>query len=248
MKGNIMDRTIEAIFMDVGNTLRIVVKDQDFMAQAKRDLMTLLETTQSESDFFEGMETRWNAYRKQAKETLAEASEKELWSKWLLPDYPTETSASLSGELTRLWRDRSGRRFPRADVESTIPELHRRGYALGIIANTITEAEIPNWLEADGLAQYFQTVVLSSQMGLRKPNPEIFWEAARRVGADPSKCAYVGDNPTYDVLGARGAGFGLTILMMDPASLAKHPLMDENQPDHMIREFSELLDIFPPRN
>lgn len=243
-----MERIIEAIFMDVGNTLRVVVKDQEFMAQAKKDLMTLLETEQSESDFFEGMETRWDSYRKQVKETLAEASEKELWTKWLLPDYPTETIASLSGELTRLWRDRGGRRFPRPDVEPTIPELRRRGYSLGIIANTITEAEIPNWLEADGLAQYFKTVVLSSKMGIRKPNPEIFREAARRVGADPSKCAYVGDNPTYDVLGARGAGFGLTILMMDPASLAKHPLTNENQPDHSIREFREMLDIFPPRS
>lgn len=243
-----MERTIEAIFMDVGNTLRIVVKDQEFMTQAKRGLMTLLETTQSESVFFEGMETRWDAYRKQAKGTLTEASEKELWTKWLLPDYPTETSASLSSELTRLWRDRGGRRFPRPDVESTIPALHRRGYALGIIANTITEAEIPNWLEADGLAQYFKTVVLSSKVGIRKPNPEIFREAARRVEADLSKCAYVGDNPTYDVLGARGAGFGLTVLIMDPASLAKHPLTNENQPDYMIREFRELLDIFPPRS
>ena len=123
----------------------------------------------------------------------------------------------------------------------------QRGYALGIIANTITEAEIPNWLEADGLAKYFKTVVLSSKIGLRKPNPEIFWEAARRVGADPSRCAYIGDNPNYDVLGARGAGFGLTILMMDAASLAKHPLTNENQPDYMIREFREVLDIFPPR-
>ena len=61
-------------------------------------------------------------------------------------------------------------------------ELHRRGYILGIIANTITETEIPDWMEADGLTPYFKAVVLSSKVGTRKPNPEIYWEAARRVG------------------------------------------------------------------
>lgn len=243
-----MQQIIEAIFMDVGNTLRVVVEDDEFTTQAKRDLMALLEPQQTERKFFEGMETRWSAYRKQAKESFVEVSERELWTKWLLPDFPAETIASLSGELTRLWRDRSGRRIPRSDVLATIPELHKRGYLLGIIANTITETEIPDWIESDGLTDCFQAIVLSSKVGIRKPDPEIFREAARCVGADPSQCAYVGDNPAYDVLGARGAGFGLTILIMEPASLAKVPLTDANQPDYIIREMRELLDIFPPRS
>ena len=243
-----MNQRIEAIFVDVGNTLRVVIKDQEFISQAKRDLMTLVGAQQSPDQFFRDMDTRWDAYRKRSKEDLVDVPEKELWTKWLLPDYPTERIASLSGELTRLWRERGGRRIPRPDVLATIPELHKRGYVLGIIANTITEREIPDWIESDGLTDCFQAIVLSSQVGIRKPNPEIFREAARRVRADPSKCAYVGDNPAYDVLGARGAGFGLTILMMDPASLAKHPLTHEIQPDYTIREMRELLDIFPPRS
>jgi FMN phosphatase YigB (HAD superfamily) len=248
MKEETMNQRIESIFLDVGNTLRVVIKDKEFISQAKRELMKLVGTQQPEDQFFEEMKTRRDAYRKQAKETLVEASERELWTRWLLPDHPVERIASLSGELTRLWRDHGGRRVPRPDVLATIPELHQRGYLLGIIANTITEREIPDWIESDGLADCFQAIVLSSRVGIRKPNPEIFREAARRVGTDPSKCAYVGDNPDYDVLGARGAGFGSTILMMDPASLAKHPLTDDNQPDYIIREMGELLDIFPPRS
>ena len=37
-------------------------------------------------------------------------------------------------------------------------ELDRRGYILGIIANTITETEIPDWMESDGLTNYFKAV------------------------------------------------------------------------------------------
>ena len=242
-----MNLNIEAIFLDVGNTLRIVVEDPEFMAQAKKDLMNLVKARETESAFFETLDARWKTYRKQSKATLIEASEKDLWTKWLLPDYPAEKIAPLAGKLTRLWRDHDGRRVPRQDVKETILELDRRGYILGIIANTITETEIPDWMESDGLTRYFKAVVLSSKVALRKPNPEIYWEAAHRVGVEPYKCAYVGDNPVRDVEGTQAAGYGMMILFSEPATLEKEPPNIEVKPDHIICEMSDLLNIFPPR-
>ena len=242
-----MDHQIEAIFLDVGNTLRIVLPEPEFMAQAKKDLMTLVGTQDSEDVFFEKLDVRWKIYRKQSKETLLEASEKELWTHWLLPDYPAETIAPLSGRLTRLWRDKDGRRVPRADVSYVVRELDRRGYKLGIIANTITETEIPDWIEADGLTSYFKAVVLSSKVRVRKPDPEIYWEAARRIGVEPAKCAYVGDNPVRDVEGCRAAGYGMMIILFEPDTLKKESPTSEVKPDFMIQTCSELLDIFPAR-
>ncbi|HQF47019.1 MAG TPA: HAD-IA family hydrolase, partial [Anaerolineaceae bacterium] len=183
----------------------------------------------------------------QSKVTLMEASESELWTRWLLPHYPAAKIRPLAGRLTRLWRDRDGRRIPRADARETIVELHRRGYLLGIIANTITETEIPDWMESDGVTDYFKTVILSSRVGYRKPDPAIYWLAARKIGVDPIKCAYLGDNPVRDVEGTRAAGFGMMILFEEPATLAKEPPTGEHQPDYTIRETRELLDIFPPR-
>jgi HAD superfamily hydrolase (TIGR01662 family) len=164
-----------------------------------------------------------------------------------LPSYPAEKIGPLAGRLTRLWRDHDGRRVPRPDVKQTVIELNRRGYILGIIANTITETEIPDWMETDGLTQYFKAVVLSSKIGTRKPDPEIYWEAARRVGVPPEKCAYVGDNPIRDVEGTQRAGFGMMIILVEPATLAKEPQKAEVKPDYTIYTTSELLDIFPPR-
>ncbi len=242
-----MDRDIEAIFLDVGNTLRIVIEDPPFMAQARKDLMSLVGAHDSEEEFFEQLNVHWKAYRQQSKASLLEACERELWTKWLLPHYPADKIAPLAGRLTRLWRDHDGRRVPRADAKSTIIELDRRGYILGIIANTITETEIPDWMQADNVTQYFKAVVLSSKIAIRKPNPEIYWEAARRVGVVPAKCAYVGDNPVRDVQGTQAAGFGLMILMMEPATLAKEPPTFEVKPDYTIYETRELLDLFPAR-
>jgi FMN phosphatase YigB (HAD superfamily) len=238
--------SIQAILFDVGNTLRIVIKDKEFADQAKKDLMTLVGTNESEDDFFQGLEVRWKAYRSQSKKTLLEASECELWTKWLLPDYPYEKIAPLAGKLTRLWRDHDGKRVPRADAKAVVLELSRRGYVLGIIANTITETEIPDWIEADGLTGYFKTVLLSSKVAIRKPNPQIYLDAARDVNVPPQNCAYIGDNPVRDVEGTQAAGYGLSIIIIEPDTLMKEPPTGDLKPDYMINELSELLDIFPP--
>jgi putative hydrolase of the HAD superfamily len=242
-----VQKNIEAIFLDVGNTLRIVIEDKNFIAQSKQQLVELTGAQEIPDAFHKKLEDRYKVLRKRAKEELIEASEKEMWTQWMLPDFPAEKIAPLSSKLTRLWRDCDGRRVPREDVKETVIELSKRGYLLGIIANTITETEIPDYLETEGLTGYFKTVVLSSKVGIRKPNPEIYWEAARRIGVDPAKCVYVGDNPVRDVEGTRAAGYGMFILFFEPATQAKEPPTGEIKPDYTIREMKGLLDIFPPR-
>jgi HAD superfamily hydrolase (TIGR01509 family) len=242
-----MNTDIRVIFLDHGNTLRVVVPDEAFASQARQRMMELVGARETEEEFFTKVTVRWQAYRKWSLDAMVEACEEELWTVHLLPDYPGEKIAPLAGRLTRLWRDKDGRRIPPPDVKPVIQELHQRGYILGILANTITETEIPDWLEQDHLAQYFKTVVLSSKLGIKKPNPEIYWEAARRVGVEPRYCAYVGDNPKRDVTGTRLAGFGMIVLLLTAEKLAKEPPSGENVPDYIIHKCSDLLEIFPNR-
>ena len=242
-----MNQNIEAIFLDVGNTLRLVVKDEAFQTKAKQDLAALVGAKESPEEFIEILAKRYKVLRKRAKEQLIEASEKEMWTKWMLPDFPEEKIAPLAGKLTRLWRDRDGRRVARSDAKETIIELSKRGYLLGIIANTVTETEIPDWMEEDGVTDYFQTVILSSKVGIRKPGAEIYLEAARQIGVEPSKCVYVGDNPSRDVVGARLANYGMMIIINEPDTLKKEPPTEENKPDYYIDQLIELVDIFPAR-
>ena len=150
---------LDTIFFDVGNTLRIVIPDKEFSDAAEKELMELVGATEPHDVFFEKLERNWQKYRKEVKKTLLDAGEMELWSQHLLPDYDKERVCANAGRLTRLWRDHDGRRVPRDDVKSTIIELDRRGYTLGIIANTITETEIPDWMISDGVAHYFKAVM-----------------------------------------------------------------------------------------
>jgi FMN phosphatase YigB (HAD superfamily) len=119
---------------------------------------------------------------------------------------------------------------------------------LGIIANTITETEIPDWMVEDKVAHLFKAVVLSSKVRIRKPDPAIYLLTARALGKVPENCAYVGDNPVRDVQGTRDSGFGMMIRIDEPDTLVNEPQEITLHPDHTILKISDLLDIFPPLN
>lgn len=242
-----MLENIDAIFLDIGNTLRILLDDVPHRAAARRKITELLGTDEDPEVFCEKLDARYKIYRKWAFENLAEASEAELWTHWLAPDFPAEKVAPLGVELTFQYRQSMGRRVVVENGKAVVVELHRRGYTLGIISNLITSREIPDWMEEDGFAPYFKAVVLSSVLGKRKPDPEMFLVAAQQAGIDPGRCVYVGDNPKRDVIGARQAGFGAVVLIIDPAKMDEKPITDENRPDLVIHKFSELLDVFPER-
>ena len=102
-------------------------------------------------------------------------------------------------------------------------------------------------MEAEGFESYFKVVVLSSVLGIRKPDPAIYLEAARCAGLEPARCAYVGDNLKRDVTGARTSGFGSVIILISLEKLAEETITDENRPDLVIQQFKELLDVFPAK-
>lgn len=58
------------------------------------------------------------------------------------------------------------------------------------------------------LAQYFDEVVVSCEVGAEKPNPRIFEEACMRSGVDAQRdlVIHVGDDRRNDVWGARDCG------------------------------------------
>jgi HAD superfamily hydrolase (TIGR01549 family) len=242
-----MSHKIDAVFIDLGNTMRILVKNEEYQSNARRRIAELVGTQESPVGLCQRIDERYKKYRKWAFETWIEAPESELWTKWLLPDYPAETLTPIATELTFQFRQSMGKRIVQQDAKHVVSELDTRGYRLGIISNVITSQEIPDWLEADGFSKYFKSVVLSSVFGHRKPDPQIYWEAARRIGVQPEKCAYVGDNPSRDVVGTRNAGFGMVILLMDPVEAEKDPPTGEYKPDVIIHEFKQLLAIFTAR-
>ncbi|HSJ03649.1 MAG: HAD-IA family hydrolase [Verrucomicrobium sp.] len=61
-------------------------------------------------------------------------------------------------------------------------------------------------LEGLGLAHYFESVILSSEVGASKPHPRIFATALELAGASAQHCLHIGDDPRCDLQGAETAG------------------------------------------
>jgi putative hydrolase of the HAD superfamily len=83
--------------------------------------------------------------------------------------------------------------------------LRTRSVRTAIVSNT--ESILTNVdLDDIGLRPYFDAIVLSSDLGLAKPNPRIVIAALRELGCGTNEAVFVGDTWGTDIIGARAAG------------------------------------------
>ena len=90
------------------------------------------------------------------------------------------------------------------DVEPTLGALAGRGLKLGVISNW--DDRLRPLLSALGLADSFETIIVSCEAGASKPATAIFQKAAEQLGVPPHTILHVGDSFAMDVEGARTAG------------------------------------------
>ena len=178
------EKRYRAVLFDLGGTLRIALEDEPYMRHARRKMTELAGAPLQVEDFYQLVEDRYESYRRWALGENKEAGDRELWCRWLLPDYDQKRIAQVCHELSFEYRQSKGRRVVVDGGAEVIRTLHERGYKLGIVSNLIGEHEVPDWLEEDRLAPYFGSVVLSSVCHLRKPGAEIYHIAARELGVD----------------------------------------------------------------
>ena len=246
-----MNTDIRFIFFDLGGTFRVIKEDPAYLAAAKTKIAELcgVQVEDPCAWFDTVIDKRYDKYREWALKFMCEAPEEVLWTRWLAYDCDRDLILKNAGELTYQYRQTKGTRTVVDGGAETVKELCARGYTLGIIANTVTETEIPDWMAADGVAQCFKTTILSSKVRLRKPDPAIYHLACRCIGSPEAQCVYVGDNPVRDVEGTQAAGFAMMIRIDEPDTLNMEKATGkEFTPDHVITSLSQLLDIFPARN
>jgi len=238
-------RNIEAVFFDMNGTLRAREPHEPTQQAAFERMRILLRIKSTSNAYWDELAHRYKAYSQWAQENLLQLPEIEIWTQWLLPDIPRAQIEPVAAELTLAWSERKGRAIPRPGADETLLELKKRGYLLGVISNSVSSLDIPRSLDAFSWKDYFEVVILSSAVKCRKPSPEPFWEAARKLNKEPGRCAYVGNRISRDVVGCKRAGFALGIII-EPVG---KPRADEQdpiiKPDTVINSLRELLEIFP---
>ena len=89
---------------------------------------------------------------------------------------------------------------PFAEVRPTLERLARR-YALASLSNGNAD------LRLIGLDDLFSISLNAIEVGAAKPEPLMFEEVCRLLGARPAQIVHVGDDPEHDVRGGQNAGF-----------------------------------------
>jgi HAD superfamily hydrolase (TIGR01509 family) len=92
-------------------------------------------------------------------------------------------------------------------THALLEALRARGLKLGLVSNTAS----PGWLlqpvlERQGLVDRVDAIVLSSEVGKRKPHSAIFERALGELGVEAAAALFVGDRLGADVLGASRVG------------------------------------------
>ena len=240
-----MKNGIQAIFLDLGGTFRIVDEDnRPFIKQARERIKELCGTDMDGDAFYDFLNKRYDGYREWALKYMCEAPETMLWTRWLVPEWDREKIEKAAVELTYCFRRAKGERVVVDQGIETVKELRRRGYLVGIISDLIGTVEIDEWLDHDGIRNLFCTVQQSSVTMLRKPHPAIYFLALAEAGVRPEDSCFVGDNLKRDIIGAKQSCFAGTVGVEYPGGL-EFKLTAENRPDCIIHHFDELLNVFP---
>lgn len=118
-----------------------------------------------------------------------------------------EEAAAASARLDADYLDRLGRCTGLvAGADELLSALSGLGYRMGLLSNGFKEVQHRK-LCSGGIASYFDTLVLSDDIGINKPDPRIFGYALECAGVSAAESVLIGDNPLTDVAGALGAGW-----------------------------------------
>ena len=123
--------------------------------------------------------------------------------------------------------------FP--DTVETLSTLRDGGFEMGLISNSKSDWLIRSILQHQDLERFFEVIVTSAAMKIRKPRPEIFTEALKALKVKAPESVFVGDSIQADVSGSKYVGMRSIHVFRKPITTTHPP-----QPDATVTRLSEI--------
>jgi len=124
------------------------------------------------------------------------------------------------------------------DVSSTLVELKRRGYKLGVITNSFADGRMKKkWLVDAGLNITWDSFTTSCETKFRKPDPEIYQHCLDDLNISPEEGVFVG-HEREELEAATKLGITTIVYNGDPDAVA----------EYQMDEFSNLVYLTDPPN
>lgn len=130
---------------------------------------------------------------------------------------------------------------PMMQMDPYVPKLLKRlktegKHKIGLVSNFAHPNALKKTLEKFDIAKYFDALIISGEVGWRKPNPKIFEKALQTLGAKASETVFVGDSPQHDIKGAQKSG--MKTILVKKASINEDEEL--GNPDRRIYELTDL--------
>ena len=202
-----MTRDFAAVLFDLDDTLH---DDTHAYQSATRDVaeeITAERGVDAEKIFqayVEGSSQYWRALSVEHLKMPIADSRYDLWEA-ALAAAGIEDEAAIRKAAERYGERRRTYYTPFPSALELLAELRRRGKKLGLITNGFAETHYEK-LELLGLERAFDAVLCADEVGMLKPDPQIFLHACELLETPPSRAAMVGDRYFRDITGAREAG------------------------------------------
>lgn len=91
------------------------------------------------------------------------------------------------------------------NLHEVLGKLKQMGLKMGMISNGKTHFQMAN-IKALDIEGYFDTILISEAVGLRKPDSQIFQKGLEALAVSASRSIFVGDHPENDVAASKRAG------------------------------------------
>lgn len=180
--------------------------------------------------------------RQSSGEVYPEFDAVELWRELIGPRLaasdivlPPEKLKWMPLFLAEIYRSVSLRRlqlYP--DVRDVLDELRKR-YKLAALSDAQSAWAIPE-IRAVGIHNYFNPIIVSGDLGFRKPDKRIFESALKGLGVSRKNALFVGNDMYRDVYGANQVGLKTVFFSSNQGRKTANGV----EPDYIIYRFAEL--------
>lgn len=118
----------------------------------------------------------------------------------------------------------------------TVLQSLKMKHKLGIVSNFSYTPAVWKTLEKFELTGFFDAVVVSADVGWRKPSPRIFRVALRAMGTSAAETAFIGDELDHDIMGAKNVGMRTILLVRSSTTQSRCKV----EPDEAINNMKNL--------
>lgn len=242
------DQKIQAIIFDLGDTLIYFDGDwSETFALADQELYRSLTSAGVSLDreiFLERYHTQIMAYYQERDTEFIEHTTQYILDKVLkemgAPEVPLEI---LRASLVDMYTVFQQHWHTEAESISVLEELKRRDYRLGLVSNASDDANVQSLVDQAGIRSYFDQIVTSAGMGIRKPNPKIFTPLLTSWDLPANRVVMVGDTLGADILGAQNVGMRSIWVTRRADTAGNRAHIDTILPDASVESLADIPDL-----